>query len=73
METLLKDLCAKHGLTSISAMIFMEFDRLPMTVYVHWNGDDGRCECAGRNGNTFDEAFELALHTMAERRTPRAA
>lgn len=73
METLLKDLCAKHGLSSISAMLFVEFDRMPITVYVHWDGADGRCECVGRNGNTFDEAFELAVEGMAERRTARAA
>lgn len=67
METILKDLCAKHGLISISAMLFTEVKVVPVTAYLHWDDGSGS-GCVGGNGDTFDEAFAVALAQMAERR-----
>lgn len=72
MEQTLKELCAKHGLTGISATLFNDGGRDPLCVYVHWKGEKPN-ECCGAYANTFDEAFSRALTTMAERRTARAA
>lgn len=70
MEALLKELCSKHGLTTIGVNLFTEAQIQPVLVYLHWTDING---CCSGGGNTFDEAFSRALSTMAERRTARAA
>jgi hypothetical protein len=67
MEMILKRACADHDLRSVAVMIFTEHQSCPITVYVHW-GDPGAGGCASGNGDTFDEAFAVALVQMAERR-----
>lgn len=70
MEQTLKDLCAKHGLTTIGVNYFTEAQIHPVLVYLHWFDING---CCSGTGNTFEEAFATALTVMAERRTARAA
>nr|DAH84818.1 MAG TPA: hypothetical protein [Caudoviricetes sp.] len=69
METLLKDLCAKHGLTGILVHLLRADTNPFVGITLHWDTST----CCSANGDTFDEAFALALDRMAERRTSRAA
>lgn len=67
MEATFNRVCAEHDLRSISVMLFTEHKSRPITVYIHWS-EPGAGNCASGNGNTFDEAFAVALVQMAERR-----
>lgn len=62
METLMKELCRVHGLTTVS--VTFHASQGFATVFLHW--DVGRC--ARGEGSTFDAAFKAALASMEARR-----
>lgn len=65
METLLRDLCKAHDLTTVSVMM-MAGRHNHISVYLHWQGSEG--VCATGFGITFDEAFAMACEDMEVKR-----
>lgn len=61
METLLKNICAEHGLTGITASIFDAKGSGRISVYVHWTDEYEIHRCVNGMADTFDDALAEAL------------
>lgn len=69
MDAKLRRIVKENDLTSIGVNFWTgpNFDGLPVTVYVHWEGGN----CKSGNGKTVAEAVERALGEMREVRAAK--
>ena len=60
MEDLLKNICAEHGLTTISVTTHNNQNADHTTVFIHWASEYGML-CSYGTSQTFDTALDLAV------------
>jgi hypothetical protein len=64
MGELLNRACKEHDLSGIGANVF-DISTGDVTVYIHWDEPGG---CSSGTGPTFDDALQIAVAEMHERR-----